>query len=250
VAEQDWADFDIVVVDDGSTDAEAVARVVDGVENAWLLRRPGEGSGPARNHGVWAAAAPLIAFTDDDCCPERGWLTALVARLDGGADVVAGETVSVPNDSLGEASQLAANAFLRTSVEHPSFFGPSSNLACRREVVLRVPFAANNELGSGEDRDWFARVSADGARVIFEPGAVVEHRQELDLPRLWEKHIRYGRAAYRFRREHARARVEPPSFYAGLLRKGFAAGPRVGAALCLVQIATGTGYVLEATRRT
>src|SRR4051812_44110188 len=66
--------FEVIVVDDGSQDdtgriaADAGARVV----------RNGAALGPAdaRNAGVAAATAPLIAFTDADCVPAPGWLKA------------------------------------------------------------------------------------------------------------------------------------------------------------------------------
>src|SRR3954467_8980219 len=73
-------EFEVLVVDDGSTDAtarvarEAGARVVS---NANPL-----GPAAARNAGVAAASASLLAFTDSDCVPARGWLQAGVSALE------------------------------------------------------------------------------------------------------------------------------------------------------------------------
>jgi GT2 family glycosyltransferase len=74
--------FEVVVVDDASTDhtpdvvAAAVAR---GAINLRPLRMSTNGGpAPARNRGWRSAAAPLVAFVDDDCTPDPTWVSAMV----------------------------------------------------------------------------------------------------------------------------------------------------------------------------
>ena len=69
-AQQFSDDVDVIVVDDGSKDPEAVAGLVKARANARLIRLPGSGSPAARNVGVAASRAPYICFTDDDCVPD------------------------------------------------------------------------------------------------------------------------------------------------------------------------------------
>src|SRR5947209_9186083 len=78
---------EIVVVDDASSDATPSLAEAAGVR----VVRLGAQGGPAgaRNAGVAATRAPLIAFTDADCEPAPGWLAALVAALRD-ADLVTG----------------------------------------------------------------------------------------------------------------------------------------------------------------
>ncbi|HVF37605.1 MAG TPA: glycosyltransferase family 2 protein, partial [Sphingomicrobium sp.] len=67
VLAQDFPDFELIVVDDGSTDgtAEAVSAEID--PRLRLIRLPGNAGGnAARNRGIEAARAPLIAFLDSD----------------------------------------------------------------------------------------------------------------------------------------------------------------------------------------
>ena len=63
--------FQIVVVDDGSTDDTGAIADASGFEVIHLS--PNGGLSAARNAGIRAARAPLIAFTDDDCVPPPNW---------------------------------------------------------------------------------------------------------------------------------------------------------------------------------
>ena len=69
--------FEIVVVDNGSTDGTAA--VVAGLGGrVRLLHEPVRGASAARNRGVRAARGRLVAFTDADCAVEPHWLARLV----------------------------------------------------------------------------------------------------------------------------------------------------------------------------
>jgi GT2 family glycosyltransferase len=157
---------------------------------------------------------------------------------------VAGATVDERNGTaLAAASQLVANALLRAR-SLPT--APASNVACRRELVLEIAFDESYLGIGGEERDWYARLAARGHGFALEPRAVVVHRKRLTLTAFWRQHVRYGRGAYRFRRIHLRGQLEPASFYAELVRSGFRRGARAGLAVCLAQLATATGFALEA----
>lgn len=239
---RDVPGLEVIVVDDGSRDAAAVAAAAEHA-SARLVRLERRGPSAARNVGAREARAPFVCFTDDDCEPAPGWVARLVARLEAGADAVGGPTVNGdPRSRLGVASQLVANA------PADAGFAPASNLACRVETLLRLPFDESYGAG-GEDREWYARLGAAGCLVEFEPGAVVLHFQELSLDELWRKNVRYGRGAYRFRRALRGGRLEPPGFYARLLRDGFRRGPVVGALVALTQAATAAGYLQGAASR-
>ncbi|MDQ3078182.1 MAG: glycosyltransferase family 2 protein [Pseudomonadota bacterium] len=67
VLAQDFADFELIVVDDGSTDATCEAVTAVGDPRVKLIRLgSNQGSNPARNRGIEAASAPLLAFLDSD----------------------------------------------------------------------------------------------------------------------------------------------------------------------------------------
>jgi glycosyltransferase involved in cell wall biosynthesis len=246
-------DLEIVVVDDASRDAAAVARAVAAVPRARLLRGAGRGPAAARNLGARAAAAPIVCFTDDDCDPVPQWVAALARRIDDGADAAAGPTRNGrPGRVLAAAAQAIATHLAEATMDPATGhmrFAPTSNLGCRADVLHAVPFDERYPLAAGEDRDWCARLTGSGRTLVFEPAALVRHHQELTGSGFWRQQVRYGRGAYRFRSDHGTLlRLEAPRFYAGLLRRGLAEGPRAGALVAVAQLATAVGIGLEAGR--
>ena len=255
LSRQTATDLEIVVVDDASRDARAVADAVAAVPRARLVRGAGRGPAAARNAGVRVAAAPLICFTDDDCDPAPQWAAALVARIDpsrnGSAHAAAGPTRNAsPDDVYAAAAQAIATHLAEATIEPITGrmrFAPTSNLACRADVLTSVPFDERYPLAAGEDRDWCARLVGSGHTLVFEPDALVRHHQRLTPAGFWRQQVRYGRGAYRFRSDHGTLlRLEAPSFYAGLLRRGLAGGARTGALVAVAQLATALGMALEA----
>lgn len=241
------AEIEIVVVDDGSDDAERVAAAVEATTAARLVRQSWRGPGAARNAGVRAARGGVICLTDDDCEPEPGWAAAMVDAVRAGADVVAGETVDAgPRSRFGVASQVVTNAVTHRA---RASFAASNNLASTSRLLEELPFDEQYPNAAGEDRDWCDRVAAQGYRIVRAP-AVVVHRQQPTLRSYLSRHARYGRGAHRYHRAEQRRRpFERPGFYAGLVRDGFGEGPAVGVLVVLAQLATAIGYGREALTR-
>ena len=171
--------FELVVVDDGSTDA---TRALAEAAGAVVVRLEGQ-SGPAgaRNAGIAASRAPLIAFTDADCTPSRGWLPALLRAFED-ADLVAGPVLPDPGVAVGPFDRT-----LQLPTASPRF--ETANLAVRREFAERVggfePFAPGPGVRGlrprpdqghfGEDAVFGWRAVRAGARLAFAPEALVHH---------------------------------------------------------------------------
>jgi glycosyltransferase involved in cell wall biosynthesis len=245
--------LEIVVVDDGSTDADGIAAVVAGEPRARLIRAGGAGPAAARNAGAAGATGTFLCFTDDDCEPAPDWAALLVRALDAGADAVGGATVSgSAGDPFAEASELIGRELQASTHRRLAgrVFIPSNNLACRRAVVIAHPFDESYSKAGGEDRAWCARVAAAGLTLALERRAVVAHRPVLGLGGFWRQHVRYGRGAYRFARTKANAEwQEPPRFYLGLLRASMRSSLRCLALVLLAQVATTLGFLQEAAER-
>ena len=173
---------EVVVADSASASPEvgAVARR-HGVR---LVRCEQPGASRARNAGWRAAAAPVVAFVDDDVLVDPGWLDALTAALDD-----PGTGFAVGRTALPVGHDLAGPGATVTSVEPPAVITPRStgvygagNLAVPRAVLARVGgfderLGPGRWLAAGEDVEMLDRVLALGLVGRYAPGAVGRHEQ-------------------------------------------------------------------------
>ena len=247
--------LEVIVVDDGGS---AQPGLPEGLPIR-LLRSHRAGPGAARNIGAAAAEGDLLAFTDDDCLPDPGWLRALCAATRPGA-MIGGRTVNaLPDNRFAAASQHIQDlvyAHYNRDPERARFFA-TNNLAVPRDDFLALggfdvasfPFAS-------EDRDLCDRWRASGRTLRSAPDAVVRHAHDLDLRGFVRQHVAYGRGAARYHRARAlrgtgRLRDEA-AFHldtslwlqtARLRPAGRAA--RMVPLLALWQAANAAGYLLE-----
>lgn len=249
---QSGTDLEIVVADDGSRDAAAIAAVVARAPRARLVHGCGRGPASARNAGAQAARAPLVCFTDDDCAPAPGWCAALAVALESGADAAAGLARAAAGGGPGAVAWQVICEHLTAASWDPASgrveFAPSCTLACTAATARAMPFDEAYPLAAGEDRDWCARVIASGRALVLAPGAVVEHHHAPGARAFWRQHRNYGRGALHFRTAHARP-PEPPAFYLRLLVRGLRRGPAVATYVLAAQVATVTGLLLGLVRR-
>jgi glycosyltransferase involved in cell wall biosynthesis len=174
-------EFEVVVVDDASSDAE-VGRVLSHWEGSGRLRlrrlRQPQRRGPAaaRNAGWRTALAPLVAFTDDDCAVEAEWLRAGLAAWRGREEAfVQGRTV--PEETRPQTLPL----FWRTiRVERPNRLFETCNMFYARRLLERLE-GFDERYGlqpAGEDTDLGWRALEVGAEAVWAPEAVVRHAVE------------------------------------------------------------------------
>lgn len=71
--------FEIIVVDDGSTDRSL--NLISG-NGTRLFRQPNKGPGAARNLGVQKAQGEIVLFTDADCEPQEDWIEQMVRPME------------------------------------------------------------------------------------------------------------------------------------------------------------------------
>lgn len=196
--------FEVIVVDDGSAEPleEIVARFSKEM-SVRLIRQPNGGPAKGRNKGAEMARNEFLAFTDDDCEPAPGWLSALARRLQRSPDrLVGGHTVNGLKENIySAASHLIVEIVYAFYNHHPdqSQFFATNNLALRTES-FRLCGAFDERFRLSEDREFCNRWRSRGFALAYEPEAVVEHRHPLTFASFCRQHFRNGRAAAHFHR--------------------------------------------------
>ncbi|MCZ0729271.1 mycofactocin biosynthesis glycosyltransferase MftF [Mycolicibacterium iranicum] len=193
----------VVVVDDGSArpvrEADFAAMHCD----VRILRNArSKGPAAARNAGLAICNTDFVAFLDSDVVPRRGWLEALLGHFcDPAVALVAPRIVALEkSDSVVaryEAVRSSLDLGLREAPVIP--FGtvsyvPSAAIICRRSALLDVG-GFDESLASGEDVDLCWRLNEAGARLRYEPIALVAHDHRTELRKWFARKSFYGGSA-------------------------------------------------------
>ena len=168
--------FEVVVVDNGSTDAtwELLQEWTAATAlPALALRVPFcDGPGVPRNTAVARVRAAVVAFTDDDCLPAPDWVERLCGQLLPGVTVVQGRTVPEAHGWAGPWSRSL-------TVEGPTGLFETANLACRRADFLTLGGFGEARVLTGRafgEDVLLGQALASLGRSVFCPAALVEHR--------------------------------------------------------------------------
>ena len=103
VLAQDDADYEVIVIDDGSNDATAA--ICGQFDIQYIRNDTRVGPAISRNRGADAALGAYLAFTDADCVPPTHWITSIRRWLEV-APVVCGTYRPAPwQNALGRAWQ-------------------------------------------------------------------------------------------------------------------------------------------------
>lgn len=196
--------WEVVVVDDGSP--EPLASLADafvGRIDLRVIRQDNAGPAAARNRGVREARGTFIAFTDDDCLPEREWLATLVGAARERADALVGGTTinGLPHELFASTSQLIVDLVYEHFNADPdnAYFLASNNMLCSREAFLEAGgFDATFPRAGAEDRDFCDRWRMAGRPLLWRSEARVEHRHSQSLLGFLSLHVRYGRGAHMY----------------------------------------------------
>ena len=189
------APVELIVVDNGSTDATAaVAREA----GATVIEESTPGPAAARNAGLRLARGDVIAHVDADTVPSSRWLASIAAPFaDPAVVLVAGRNVSYPPQTAAER-YIAASGLIESerAVTRPHFpFAPSMNMAVRRDAALGIG-GWSEDLTTGEDVDFSFRLCRDaGCAISYAPAAIVLHRNRATDEGLRRQAWTYGEGA-------------------------------------------------------
>jgi GT2 family glycosyltransferase len=189
-------DFEIVVADDHSRDdTAAVAAAHPGVR---VITAPEPYGQPrASNLGVSIAAAPVIAFTDDDTVPAPDWLERGLERMDATpSGLFAGRiTLQLPEPPTVAALVDLGRGYLNQEDHVAEGFGATANLWMRRDVLDTLGGFDDRFLAQGHDRDFGERALEAGIVMAYAEDVALEHPARSRARDLAKVAYRLGRGA-------------------------------------------------------
>ncbi|HWZ65842.1 MAG TPA: glycosyltransferase family 2 protein [Patescibacteria group bacterium] len=202
--------YEIIVVDDGSTDD--TAKIAEGFDVRLVRHSKNMGLGVGRNSGLAAARGDVIAFTDDDCLPDTNWVETLIMPFADGAVMGVGGRVfavtrNTPTERYMDASGYGNPAPYRLSSGKSMFSKLAAYIsqmvtplhlhmqdgqplqeiftlnAAYRTASLRDIGGFDINLRAAEDSDVSARLyeKFPDNRIVFSSNARVGHRHRRAL---------------------------------------------------------------------
>ena len=194
LAKLDYPNYEVIVVNDGSTDA--VPEILKDY-NFQVISTPNQGLSQARNEGLAASRGEFIVYIDDDAYPPPPWLKYLAqAFLKSYHACIGGPNLVPPED--GWVGQCVADSpggplhVLLTDeiAEHV----PGCNMAFRRSRLAAIGGFDPLYRTAGDDVDVCWRLQDQGWTIGFSAPAMVWHHRRATVRRYWRQQVGYGKS--------------------------------------------------------
>ncbi len=263
---QHYPDYEVIVVDDGSTDNTGEMVRSEFPQVRYIRQEPNRGPAAARNRGIAAATGAIIAFTDDDCLVPADFLIRLAEGYQQHPEVAGvGGYLEAPDNVLQHNIFAQFEAYVTHHIYHagPEPYvggfecpaGGTNSMSYRKQVLEEVGgFDEIFPVPGGEDADLKWRVVQRSYLLLYVPVKVL-HLHEYTLTRFWKQYYTHGRGAAFFERKH---RGHPPSMGRLFLRIGVRCarwakelcmlGPRLASVKLIAELADVKGQWDEVRR--
>jgi len=185
VFNQDFRDFEIIVVDDGSTDNthEALSKYMSAIQ---YIRQPAKGVSAARNRGIKSSTAPWIAFLDSDDYWLKEKLSVQIEFVDQNPNTVACQT-----EEIWIKNGRRVNPKKRHKKPSGNIFAQSLKLCLVSPSSVIIKRSLFEDVGlfdetlpAAEDFDLWLRISCRHPIYLIDKGLVVKeggHDDQLSL---------------------------------------------------------------------
>lgn len=201
LAQQTFRDFEIVIVDDGSTDAATRQALSQLDPSVRVIRQPNMGLSAARNAGIAAARADLVLPLDCDDTIEPPFLAEAVAKMRVAPDDVA--MVLCHMRLAGAGSGLLERHFNRFDV---LFTNPVPSCVLLRKSSWQAIGGYDESMRDGyEDWEFCLRLMRHGYRGVTIPQPYLVYRISAGGMLFHQSSGRHAAIWRRIRQKHAAA---------------------------------------------
>lgn len=212
LVKQTYPRFEVIVVDDGSTDDTPEFLDRFGADHPELairiLRNESSiGANPSRNRGIRESGGEFVAFEDSDCMAEQDWIEQLVAGF--ASEQTAAVTGLVVDPKPSNIFELTFKGTHRIGQAGPAGRLIAGNM-CVRTKILRDHLLDTDRAtptvgsdghpdvsvsGRGDEEGLFLMLRAGGHEILAVPRAVVFHEHHYSARTFFRQAFRGGRSA-------------------------------------------------------
>ena len=198
----DRARFELVIVDDGSSDNTLQLLNEYKPELGDLLAyytQQNQGPGAARNTGMSGAGGDFFIFVDSDCTVPENWLTEIDKSVhENNADAFGGPDTCADNfPAILKAINYSMTSFITTGglrgkkgKKLARFYPRSFNMGLTRQLWNKI--GGFGSLRHGQDIEFSNRILKSSAVVVFVKNAAVFHKRRTNIRRFYKQVFNWG----------------------------------------------------------
>lgn len=212
---QKYPVFEVIVVNDRSTDATAEILEEFGKKFSWLkifhvseLPQGWTGKKHAIKKGIEAASHEILLFTDADCIPQsENWIAEMADNLDPATDIVLGfspyrEASTLLNQFIRFETLHTGLLYLSYALAGRPYMGVGRNLAYRKALFQKSGFGGDEKYTGGDDDIFVNRhASRDNTRVVITPESQMHSIPETRWSDYFRQKIRHLSAGKRYHKK-------------------------------------------------